>query len=344
MNKLLLRSGQSPGDIMMLTAAVRDLHRACPGQFVTDVRTSAEALWEHNPYLTPLPDDDPDVRSIDMHYPAIHASNQRPYHFLHGYSQFLEEQLGVRIPVTEFQGDVHLSLEEKSWTSQVEETGEIGPFWIVLAGGKYDFTAKWWDPARFQTVVDHFQGRLRFVQCGEAGHWHPRLSNVVDLVGKTDLRQFVRLMYHAAGVVCPVTFAMHLAAAVETKPGTLLRRPCVVIAGGREPSHWEAYPHHQYLHTNGLLPCCEVGGCWKSRCQPVGDGDPKDEDRCPRPVEVANQLQIARCMDLISAVDVIRAVERSLDAASPPALPRPRSSLCADSQTDAASPVPALCD
>ena len=37
--KLILRNSQSPGDIVMLTAAVRDLHACRPGQFLTDVRT-----------------------------------------------------------------------------------------------------------------------------------------------------------------------------------------------------------------------------------------------------------------------------------------------------------------
>ena len=34
------------------------------------------------------------------------------------------------------------------------------------------------------------------------------------------------------------------------------RRPCVVVAGGREPAHWEAYPDHQFIHNNGALRCC----------------------------------------------------------------------------------------
>ena len=134
---------------------------------------------------------------------------------------------------------------------------------------------------------------------------------MIDLVGKTDLRQFIRLMYHAAGVVSPVTFAMHLAAAVPVKPGRVKNRACVVVAGGREPSQWEKYGHHRYLETNGALPCCDQGGCWKSRCQPVGDGDDKDSpaNLCVFPVPVAPDLQIARCMDLITAADVIRAIE-----------------------------------
>ena len=307
--RLILRSHQSPGDIVMLTAAVRDLHRAAPGRFLTDVRTSADPLWENNPYLTRLDDHDPDVTTIEMQYPLIHQSNTAPYHFIHGYVQMLEERLDLRIPVTEFRGDIHLAPQEKGWMSQVEELDFRGRFWILMAGGKFDFTAKWWNPGWYQRLVDHFQGRIQFVQCGEAQHWHPPLSGVINLVGQTDLRQFVRLMYHADGVVCPVTFAMHLAAAVETKPGQPKNRACVVIAGGREPSQWEAYPHHQFLHTNGALPCCDNGGCWKSRCQPVGDGDPKDADLCLLPVEVSPDLRIAKCMHLITPADVIRSIE-----------------------------------
>ena len=217
--RLILKCFLSPGDIVMLTAAVRDLHQAHPGLYITDVRTSAPQLWENNPLITPLDENDPTVRTIDMHYPLIHQSNTRPYHFIHGFVQYLEEHFDVRIPVTEFKGDIDLSEEEKSWMSQVEETGFGGRFWIVMAGGKYDFTAKWWNPQFYQQVVDHFVGRIQFVQCGERDHWHLPLKNVINLVGETDIRQFVRLMHHADGVLCPVTFAMHLAAAVEAKPG-----------------------------------------------------------------------------------------------------------------------------
>jgi len=320
--RIILRSYQSPGDIVMLTAAVRDLHAANPGRFLTDVRTSAGALWENNPHLTPLRDGERGVELLDMHYPLIHHSNQRPYHFLHGYSQFLEARLGVDIPVTAFRGDIHLSDEERSSPPPGVEHGLPERFWIIVSGGKYDFTAKWWDPASFQAVVDHFRGRIRFVQCGKAEHWHPRLNHVVDLLGRTSLREFIRLMYHADGVLCPVTLAMHLAAAVEMKPeahgmrpeahGMLPvgLRPCVIVAGGREPPHWEAYPGHQFLHTVGMLSCCAEGGCWKSRCQRVGDGDPKDRrDLCEQPIEISPDLRIPRCLQMITPGDVIRCIE-----------------------------------
>jgi hypothetical protein len=99
---------------------------------------------------------------------------------------------------------------------------------------------------------------------------------------------------------------MHLAAAIETRPGMPQTRPCVVIAGGREPPHWEAYPHHQFIHTVGALRCCDNGGCWKSRTLPLGDGDPKD-DAGSLCVDVAGSLP--RCMDMVTAEEVIRRIE-----------------------------------
>lgn len=311
MRKLILQNHQSPGDTVMLTAAVRDLHLCCPGEFLTDVRTPCPSLWENNPNLTPLSETDPGVEVIECQYPLIHKSNQAPYHFLHGFIEFLNERLGLQIKPSAFKGDIHISPLEKSWISQVHEfTGEDTPFWIVTAGGKFDYTVKWWDPRRYQQVVDHFRGRILFVQVGEKEHYHPKLNGVMDLRGKTDLRQLVRLVYHSRGVLGPVNLLMHLAAAVEVKPRMPKNRPCVVVAGGREPPHWEAYPQHQLLHTIGALRCCDNGGCWKSRTVPLGDGDEKDrpENLC---LDVVNKLP--RCMDMITPADVIRRIQMYYD-------------------------------
>ncbi|MBI2968499.1 MAG: ADP-heptose--LPS heptosyltransferase [Bacteroidetes bacterium] len=290
----------------MLTAAVRDLHLCYSKQFITDIRTSCPHLWENNPYITPLNEDDGDLEQIECHYPLIHKSNTHPYHFIHGFIEFLNEKLGLNIKPMAFKGDIHISALEKSWISQVHEiTGKDIKFWIIVSGGKYDFTTKWWDSKRYQRVVDHFRGKIKFVQVGENGHYHTPLKNVLDLRGKTDLRQLVRLVYHSQGILTPVNLLMHLAAAVEVKHGIPKNRPCVVIAGGREPSQWEAYPHHQFIHTNGALPCCDNGGCWKARVKPLGDGDEKDrpENLC---VDVVGNLP--RCMDMITADEVIRRI------------------------------------
>lgn len=332
--KLILRNFQSPGDLVMLTAAVRDLHKCCPGQFLTDVRTPCPALWENNPNVTPLDDQDPEVQIIDCEYPLIHRSNDAPVHFIHGFVEFLNRRLGLACAATLFKGDIHISDLEKSWFSRIYEiVGTDVPFWLVVSGGKHDFTAKWWDPRRTQQVVDAFRGRILFVHVGEDSHHHPPLSGVIDLRGKTNLRELVRLMYHAQGALTVVNLLMHLAAAVEVKGGRPRNRPCVVVAGGREPSQWEAYPHHQYIHTNGALACCDNGGCWKSRVRPLGDGAEADrpENMC---VDVVGDLP--RCLDMITAADVIRRIELYVQGGAISYLTPDQWALAEPATTDAA--------
>lgn len=308
--KIIFKNHQSPGDLVMLTAAVRDLKKAHP-EILVGVDTSCGALWENNPYITNLEAKDPEVEVFKLDYPLIHHSNEGQYHFIHGFRKEMEEKLQIRIPATKFKGDIHIGEDEKGWISQVEEMGITDKFWLIFGGGKYDFTAKWWNPSYYQKVVDYFKGRITFVQVGDKSHWHPPLRNVISLVGKTDMRQLIRLVYHSVGVICPVTFGMHAAAAIEMKHQPPMNRPCVVISGGREPVQWEAYPHHRFLAVNGSMKCCDNGGCWKSRCQKVGDGDSKDEnDLCEVPVQVKKDLVIPKCMMMIKPRDVIRAIEQ----------------------------------
>lgn len=307
MLKLLLRNNQCPGDVLMLTAAVRDLYRAHHSEFQLAVDTPFPELWENNPYIISRGMLGKPDRVIECEYPLINRANHRPFHFIHGFVEDLERKLQLRIPIGDFCGDIHLSQQE---TVAPPPCGVSDvSYWVMVAGGKEDITTKWWNPESYQAVVDHFWGKIRFVQCGACGDVHFPLRNVLNLVGKTALRDFIRLIYHASGVVCPVTFAMHVAAAVPMRPERQFLKPCVVIAGGREPPHWEMYPSHQFLHTIGALDCCAAGGCWKSRCQPIGDGSTSDDSLCHYPVRVTDDLQVARCMTMISPNKVIEAIE-----------------------------------
>jgi len=351
--KLIIEQEQSPGDLLMLTAAIRDLHAAYPGRFMTDVRTPCPQLWENNPHITAIDDNDEDAQRFRAEYNLVHECNEAPYHFLFGFHDDLEIRLGIRVPPTKFKGDIHLSADERAWYSQVRELlGKDVPFWIIDAGRKNDFTAKMWDVAKMQQVVSScpdilfvqigaldrlkcyhcgheiscngrtYEGSFKCPECGKGmarenvGHYHPPLDgdNVLNLVGKTDIRQLVRLVYHAAGVITPVSFPMHLAAAVPVKPCYhRAQRPCIVVAGGREPSQWEAYTNHRFLHTCGMLPCCDNGGCWASRVYPLGDGDEKDtENLCQHVVETPEGQRLPQCMDMIAAEDVVTAIRQYL--------------------------------
>ena len=145
---------------------------------------------------------------------------------------------------------------------------------------------------------------------------------VVAVTGASGSPYAVRLVE----VLLRASRTVHLTispAAVEVKGGFPKNRPCVVVAGGREPPGWEAYPHHQFLHTVGALPCCDNGGCWKSRTVPLGDGDAKD-----RPENLCSDVVggLPHCMDMITADDVIRRIEMYLDGVTRPLTPAQASS------------------
>jgi len=233
---------------------------------------------------------------IEAEYPLIHLSNQLPVPFLEGYSRDLSGKLGVMIPMLVRRPVLYLSDDEKSWMSQVQErVGKRVPFWLVNAGIKNDFTAKSWPVEHYQSMVNATKGVL-WVQVGEA--YHPRLDGVLDLCGKTDMRQLIRLVWHASGGVGPCTFLMHLCAAFE--------KPYVCLSGGREPVNWVTYPKQHTLHSIGALDCCRDHACWRSRTLPDG----KDDDSvCDMPIP-GKWRWSPKCMSMIDPVEVVSIVKR----------------------------------
>lgn len=309
MKKIFITNNQAPGDILMLTAGIRDLHNSCHELFEMNVKTTAMSIWDNNPYLNiNITEDNADI-VLKAQYPLIHSSNTKPYHFIHGFRKFFEEKLNVKIEQGDFCCDLHLSEEEKNAPCILEnDLSGDKRFWIIDAGFKRDFTAKGWEYERYQQVVDGLRGEVQFVQIGEKhqDHKHPILKNVINMLGKTNTRQFINLMYHSSGVLTPVSFPM-LLASMPTLPNKCLKtRPCVVVAGGREPMNWQAMPSHQYISRCGMLPCCDNGGCWKSRVVPLGDGDQKDNSLCFYPVKTQSGQIIPKCLDMIHPEEVIR--------------------------------------
>lgn len=312
--KLILRHHTSPGDIVTLTAAVRDLHKCYPGWFQTDIRTSCDGLFDFNPNITKIGDKDPEATVIECHYHLIHESGHRGLHFLFGFIEFLRDRLALpRLYLTECKGDIYLSNEEKNWKNQVaQHFGWDGPFTLINAGRKADFTAKFWGHENWQKVVD-LCPEVKFVQVGESKQHHPPLTgdNVINLIDQTDTRGLVRLVYHSQLCVTPVSFLMHLAAAVPTKDDK--PRPCVVMAGGREPISWAMYSHHAFFGQTGHLSCCKDGACWISRTVKLNDG--KDgTQQCKMPVRLPGGEFIPKCLDMYKPEDIAYQIRLAIDA------------------------------
>jgi ADP-heptose:LPS heptosyltransferase len=303
---VVLENHLSPGDAVVLSAAVESLHRAHPGRFVTAVDSTAPEIWRHHPRVLAVADLkaaaaalEAPVRTVRADYPAIHQCDDRAIHFMQAYCEHLEAELGVPVPLSVNRPHLSFSAEELSWTPQVREIEPGLRYWVVNAGRKDDFTAKFWGTERFQKVVDLLAGAVRFVQVGEAGHHHPPLSGVLDLRGKTDTRQLMRLVYHAEGGLGPSTLLQHLCAAFQ--------KPYVLLAGGREPRSWQEYPTQTMFAAVGTLDCCRFKACWKSRTVAVGDGSDQDKSLCLHPVG-AGEAAVPLCLDRVSPEAVAAAV------------------------------------
>jgi ADP-heptose:LPS heptosyltransferase len=296
--KLILKCNLCPGDILTLTAAVESLHRTYPGQYLTDVRTPAKEIWHANPHVTTILDSEPGVRVIDMHYPSINRCNQESVPFLGGYTEYLAEQLMRPLRLQTNRPHIYMSAAELAQPPQID-----GPYWIVNAGIKRDYTCKAWPIEHYQEVVDRTAGRIRWVQIGLREHEHPPLRGVTSLLDSgPPLRELIRLAYHAQGGLGPVTFLQHLCAAWE--------KPYVCLVGGREPTTWVQYPYQHTLHTVGQLDCCRPYSCWRARVVPLGDGDEKDKSLCQYPVTEGLVRPSPKCLAMIRPEEVLQILER----------------------------------
>src|SRR6185437_13151054 len=139
MRKIKFNCQLSAADTVAFTAAIRDLHQCYPNQFLTDVQSSYPAVWEHNPLITPLREAASDVELIECGPRDVLEEATQFYHALHRCIHFVNRRLGVRIRLTRFKGDIHISELEKSWYSQIAEiVGAEIRFWIIATNGKQD--------------------------------------------------------------------------------------------------------------------------------------------------------------------------------------------------------------
>ncbi len=300
---LLLKTDQCPGDAVVMTAAIYSLHKAHPGKYITAVESPYPEVFKYNPdvheynnFKTGEVSDDKlneVFKPLQMHYPAIHQSNERGIHFMQGFTEHLGNALSINVPL--------LTNRPRLYFPNTDEFIPQGNYWVICSGGKQDLTNKLWGHDNYQQVISSIKNKVQFVQVGDKLMDHPHLDFTEWMVGKTNLRELFDLVRQSRGVVCGVSLLMHVAAALE--------KPCIVIAGGREPVTWNAYPYQHYLHTVGALPCTtfkgDKGACWRSRVLPLGDGTILDKDTCQRPIE-----GIPECMRMIKPESVVELVLR----------------------------------
>ena len=289
--KVILRNGQSPGDLIVWTRAIGDLAMSYPNYEIA-IECPAMEVFENSPHITQLDKSDPEVEVFNIEYPEIHVSGWSGIHFSDSWRHDMEKKLGVPIKKTGIRPELWISDEEKGWWNQVHcEFNDDCQFWVLNAGRKSDNELKQYH--RWQEVVDlfnkRFNGKVKIVQIGHKDHVHPQLKGVLNLIGKTDLRQLIRLIYHADGTVGPISLQFVASAAFG--------QPAVCVAGGKEGPRWQSYNWIRFLTNVGSCPHAEFDGCW------LGG----DKGKCPNLVDVKGE-KIPRCFDTIKPHQIADAI------------------------------------
>jgi hypothetical protein len=75
MRHLILRNKECPGDLVMLSAAIRDLVSSYPGQYSISVDVNHPEIFENNPHVYSSPPNG-DATLIECQNALINSSNQ----------------------------------------------------------------------------------------------------------------------------------------------------------------------------------------------------------------------------------------------------------------------------
>lgn len=281
------------GDRMVFSAALRDFKQAFPDTRVNLSIQGGDSLWKYNPNVDlSLTEYDLEIKPGCQE--ATNKSNSRDYHYVHSFRESMEQQLGVTIPMGPIKPDIWISDEEYHAEPLV-----AGPYWLITAGINPSWTYKTYPFERWQEVVNS-NPDIQFVQIGIGGkigysikengkevkktYEAPILQgdNVINFVGKTDgknFRQLFNLFLHCEGSMGLVSSQMHIAAGFN--------KCCIVVAGAREPVWFTRYFGHQYVTTEGCLPCSIDKACWKCN------------ENCKYLVTLSDGSEIPKCVDLI---------------------------------------------
>lgn len=286
--EIVFHNRQAFGDVLTFTSAIRDFKNAYPYVRVGIIST-ARHIWDNNPHIDHQFIDQNHILKIGPGY-ATNKSNYWDYHMANAFRLDIQNKLGITYTQGPITPDIWMTEEEYKRPPLID-----GPYWVFIYGGEPGWPAKQYH--RWQEVIDSMIKRgIKVVQVGVQGHPYPILDGVINYVGKTEdrntgIRDLFNIFLHAQGSIGLVSMHMHLSAAFGN--------PCVVLAGAREPAWFTQYYGHQYIHTNGCLPCSAHKACWKTSMKGCSNHSDKTN---------AIGQQVPKCVDIIEPEIIVESV------------------------------------
>lgn len=257
--RLILYFGFAPGDDLLCTAVLRELHNRDRDRllmisnhsqlFAGNTDASVRPLWRR--YYADSSTVQICRRFTELlggefkrpHYaPLMDADQSRPP------SRHIIAELCAETGIT---GQVtlrpYLTVTDAEKAAASWAGGQI----VIQSsgmGGRQPILNKQWPAERFQGVVDELTGEFEFIQLGAT--IDPLLRHTKDLRGATNIRDSAAILHQARLFVGTVGFLMHLARAVDC--------PSAIIFGGREAPWQSGYICNFNLYSP--VPCAP---CWR---------------------------------------------------------------------------------
>jgi hypothetical protein len=268
--------GYGLGDDLLCTGVAHELKKRGTGKIV--MLSKHPALFQGNP----------DVAGVFKYgYPTVGRLQHNGYNcrIVHygGYDPVTDKdtmeeghflvkmcrQAGVTNGTIELLPRLNLTAAEKQQGQRFEKQV------VIQSAGLGVFKNKDWFVERYQAVADALGKEASVIQLGLASD--PPLNGVLNLCGKTTLRESAAILANAHVFVGQVGFLMHLARAVDCRS--------VIVYGGRETPAVTGYAANE-----NIVGRTECSPCWqRNRC---------DYDHA--------------CMKMISAEEVIHAALRQM--------------------------------
>ena len=265
------------GDYALLTGAARNIRLQHPNfMFKFIGRDGYKDLFLHNPDFTDEPSDmDLPLIKYGTRDDEIHASNGS---LVESYTRNVCNALGLaQVPISVRTPVFTLTDDEIAWGSRFRGS------WLVNANCQTCSVSKYYP--YWKEVVRELRGMgLRIVQVGgnEERDVTTELDDVEDMRGKTNIRQYLGMVYNCAGILTPPSGIQNLGAAWG--------KPTVVVVGCREPNELTDYPNCVYLRSS-----CDHENCI-----------------CQHPQDCRHWNGVCKCQADIEPERIVEAVKRAL--------------------------------
>ena len=121
-HRLTIRHKWALGDTVLLTALIRDIHRAYPDKYEIAVDTHWTNVWWNNPHITRFENQSgPKPQLIEVGWGdaikwnayARYGDKREMRHILAWYHYDFEQKTGLTVPVTDPRPDLHMTSDEK---------------------------------------------------------------------------------------------------------------------------------------------------------------------------------------------------------------------------------------